>query len=325
MKVLFVSSGNTTLGISTPVRIQGESLKKNGVDVNFYTIKGKGLGGYIKNVYGLRNKLRSNGFQLIHAHYGLSGIVAILASRGKKVIVSFMGSDLMGITKEGGKKPIYNKGLLLLHRLFAKYLHACCIVKSNSLKRYLKNDNAVVIPNGIDFEIFYPLDLENTRRKLNLPLNNKIILFAADPGRVEKNFKLAADAVTLVKHAGTVLLPVYDKNQMELNDYYNAADVLLLTSLNEGSPNVIKEAMACNLPIVSTDVGDVREITDETAGCYVTSFDPTDIARCIEHALAFGRRTEGAAKVRHLEINKVALRIISLYERVLQENGNAGF
>jgi teichuronic acid biosynthesis glycosyltransferase TuaC len=93
--------------------------------------------------------------------------------------------------------------------------------------------------------------------------------------------------------------------------------VVLLTSLWEGSPNVIKEAMACNTPIVSTDVGDVKEIIGKTEGCFITSFDPEDVSDKIKKALEFGKRTTGREDIKHLESGVVAKRIIAIYKNVL--------
>jgi glycosyltransferase involved in cell wall biosynthesis len=102
--------------------------------------------------------------------------------------------------------------------------------------------------------------------------------------------------------------------------YFNAADVLLLTSLWEGSPNVVKEAMACNLPIVSTDVGDVRELMGGTAGCYITNFHASDVAKKLRLALEFGKRTDGRKKVRHLDTIQIAEKISKIYHQVLTNN-----
>ena len=105
----------------------------------------------------------------------------------------------------------------------------------------------------------------------------------------------------------------------EVCDAMNASDVLLFTSLQEGSPNVIKEAMACNLPIVSVDVGDVREVIGRTKGCYVTSFDAFEIAEKLRLVLENGKRTNGRVSIRHLEINNIARKIIGIYLSVLKK------
>ena len=100
--------------------------------------------------------------------------------------------------------------------------------------------------------------------------------------------------------------------------YLNLADVLVVTSFEEGSPNVIKEAMACNCPIVSTDVGDVKEVIGNTRGCYITSLDPGDVAEKILLALEFDNRTNGRNNIRYLELNVIAEKIIKVYESVVK-------
>ena len=113
-----------------------------------------------------------------------------------------------------------------------------------------------------------------------------------------------------------ILYPVYDHPHDEVVRYMCAADALLLTSVSEGSPNVIKEAMACNCPIVSTDVGDVRWITENVAGTYVAdNDDPGAISICIRNALVFNNRTRGRDVIVQKGITSdcIADRIIELY------------
>jgi len=105
-------------------------------------------------------------------------------------------------------------------------------------------------------------------------------------------------------------------------EYYSASDVILLTSLWEGSPNVIKEAMACNCPIVTTDVGDVRWIIGDTEGCYIASLDPNDYSLKMKKALDFAQKsgkTNGRNRIIYLglDADTIALRIIGVYEKVL--------
>jgi len=105
--------------------------------------------------------------------------------------------------------------------------------------------------------------------------------------------------------------------------YLNAADVLLMTLKYEGSPNIIKEAMACNCPIVSTDVGDVNWVMGETESCFITSFDPNDIVDKMKTALKFGNRTKGRDRLIDLGLDSdtIAKKIVTLYTSVLTKNG----
>ena len=161
------------------------------------------------------------------------------------------------------------------------------------------------------------------------------IVWCSNPSRVEKNWSLAERSVALLnekrsKHGEqpAQLVPVYDHTPQEVATYMNAADCLLLTSDTEGSPNVIKEAMACCCPIVTTDVGDVRERLHQLDGCYIAEdhdirFTSTEkaapiIAECLEKALSFGRRTQGLERIRQdgLEIGQIARRISHLYREL---------
>ena len=317
MKALFVCSGNKRVGISPIVKNQGMSLEKHGVEVKYFPVEGKGILGYLKNTPHLKKVLKSNGFDLIHAHYWCSGVLGYLARSGHKLVISFMGSDLIIPLNSTIKERLPARMLLGFNRFMARHAYDLCIVKSKELKSMLRLGRAAVVPNGVDFDTFQPQDPQEARKKLKLPPDKKIVLFAADPARPEKNYQLASDAVQRLAIPGMELLVVYDKDQDELVDYYNAADALLLTSLHEGSPNVVKEAMACNLPIVSVDVGDVKEIISGTQGCYLTNFDPEDIADKLAMAISFGKRTQGREHIRHLESNETAATIVSLYSRVL--------
>jgi glycosyltransferase involved in cell wall biosynthesis len=107
--------------------------------------------------------------------------------------------------------------------------------------------------------------------------------------------------------------------------YMNACDVLLLVSDAEGSPMVIKEAMACNLPIVSVAVSDVPQVIGDTEGCYLCSQDSEDAAEKLELALHWGRRTDGRKSVTHMEAGQISRRIVSVYEELLRDKTEHGF
>lgn len=304
MKILFVSSGNTGFGISPITSSQGESLKKIGVNVEFFTITGKGVFSYLRHIPLLRKYLGENHFDLIHAHYSFSGITASLAFPKQAVLVSLMGSDVHART--------YLKCVI---KWFAHHYWKAIIVKSREMADILGMD-CHVIPNGVDFDIFHPMDKKSARQKLALP-DSKLVMFIGDPTRPEKNFTLAEKAVNLLNDSSVKLLRVY-KTEPKLIPYYiNAADVLILTSLWEGSPNVIKEAMACNCPIVSTDVADVKEQIGSVEGCFITGYEPQEVAQKISQALKFNRKTDGREHISHLDSRDVARQVVQVYEKVL--------
>jgi len=148
MNILFISSGNTLNGISPVVESQGKSLIEYGHQVDFFTIKGKGLKGYINATINLRKFLKGKNYDVLHAHYGLSGIIALLANRCLPLVVSFMGDDLLGSNRKNGKISKLSVFLTGVNRLMASRYYRFSIVKSAQMLRILNIRNAEVIPNG---------------------------------------------------------------------------------------------------------------------------------------------------------------------------------
>jgi glycosyltransferase involved in cell wall biosynthesis len=305
MELLFVSRGKNTT-ISPIVQAQGESLKDQ-ILVSYVTIEGKGIAGYIKSIFKIRSIIAKNHFDIIHAHYSLSGFSAAMSGH-KAVVCSLMGSDIFA-----------NNVLLIITRLLAKYFWKATIVKSERMKSHLGFKNVNIIPNGINLEIFQPMNVQEAREKLRFAEDKKYILFLADPARPEKNYTLAEQACNIIsKQQNVELMALHTIPHAEIPLYLSAADVLLLTSKHEGSPNVVKEAMACNCPVVSTDVGDVKEVINDTEGCYITNFDPEDVAEKLNLALDFGNQTNGREKIKHLDDKIIAEKIIKIYTQVIQ-------
>ena len=208
-------------------------------------------------------------------------------------------------------------------RFFVDHVWDSVIVQSERTKKQLDRDVAV-IPNGVDIEKFQIVEKEEAKRMVGLDAAKRYVIFVSNPERKEKNFALAEAAFELLSEKKEiVLLPVFDKSHEEVVKYMCAADVLLMTSFKEGSPNVIKEAMSCNCPIVVTDVGDVRWVTSGVEGTYVAdTYEPKEIADLLEKALRFGKRTEGREQILRLELTteKVARRIQGIYLKAINNH-----
>ncbi|MDC1327138.1 glycosyltransferase family 4 protein [Ulvibacter sp.] len=304
MKVLFVSSGNSKDGISPITLNQGESLKSQGVFIEYYSLKGKGIIGYFHNILPLRKRLKISNYDIVHAHYSLSSFVASLAG-ASPLIVSLMGTDVKA-------SPFFK----IFIKFFAKYIWKATIVKSNDMAESLGVKDVMVIPNGVNFNRFKPLDKIDCQKQLEWDYNKKHILFAANQDREEKNYKLAAGAIAILKDSNIIVHFLKDVPNKEVPLYYNAADVVLLTSLWEGSPNVIKEAMACNRPIVATDVGDIAEVILGSKGCFICKFNKNDLAKKIQQALAFNA-TDGRSNIENLNADRISNLIVSMYQSTL--------
>ena len=142
------------------------------------------------------------------------------------------------------------------------------------MKSKLPELDIEVVPNGVDFKRFFPMRKEIARKKLNWDKNEKIILFNGHKQLCEELFFSFRSGFLL---PFTVrLVQIMDIKHSEMNLYFNASDLLLSTSLWEGSPNVIKEAMATNTIIISTNVGDALFIWIINNN-FITSYDSNEI------------------------------------------------
>lgn len=310
LRVLFIFSGNSINGIGAVVSNQANSISKQGVYIHYFPIRGKGLYSYIKQAFLLRKHLRKNTFDIIHAHYSLSAFAATLAG-SKPLIVSLMGSD----ARAGG-----------LISLFIRYLYKThwreLIVKSPSMAKQLRLKNSHIIPNGVDLSFFRPINDSGLKTKFGFSEKKKTLLFLADPDRESKNFTLAKQAFDVLSPEVGELKVRFNLPKEEIPEIINAADIILLTSLWEGSPNVIKEAMACNKPIVATNVGDIAWLFGNEPGHFLTSFDPEDVAAKLKLALEFSEKhqnSNGRQRIIELGLSSemVSQKIISIYNSVL--------
>jgi teichuronic acid biosynthesis glycosyltransferase TuaC len=199
------------------------------------------------------------------------------------------------------------------------------ILVSEEQKRKLGCKTAEIIPCGINLVFFKPVPREEARRKLGLPLDKKLVLWVGNHLRPEKRFDIVEAAIALARAKDpSIELVLVDGQPHEVVPLYmSAGDAVLLVSDAEGSPMVIHEAMACNLPIVSVPVGDVPEVISGTEGCYLCAQNPADVAEKLALALQFPGRTNGREYIKYMEEGTTARRILSLYRQVLQKRNRS--
>jgi teichuronic acid biosynthesis glycosyltransferase TuaC len=317
MKVLIVCSGNAGF-ISPFIKEQAEAIANHSLRVDYFTIVGKGLIGYLSNLNKLNNKIVEFEPDIIHAHYGLSGLLASFSKRYCPLITTFHGNDINPIIIDR-KKNNFN---MLLSKIASKRSDYSILVNLEFVDKIstLKFKYSV-IPCHVDLDIFHEVDKQAARSQLGFFDETKYILFSSSFDVPIKNYSLAKKAFNYIENTKVIELKGYSR--AEVNLLFNACDIALLTSLNEGSPQFIKEAMACNCPIVYTDVGDIRWVVGETEGCFLTSFEPDDVARKIKLAIDFSQkvgRTKGRKKIIELGLDSetITKRIIDIYEKVLQ-------
>ena len=307
MKILIVANHNKG-SYATFVVEQVESLKKHGVEIDFFGVRGKGLFGYFSNLSALKKKIDLFQPDLIHAHYGLCGLLANL-QRKIPVVTTYHGSD------------IHSKGM----PLFFSRLSIMLSVYNIFVSKYLqiqsgwRGNKQCIIPCGVDLDIFKPMDRTEARKLMKWDVQGKYVLFSGTFDNAVKNSPLAIEAVEQMEDVNLVELKGYDRKQV--CTALNASNCLLLTSFREGSPQVIKEALACGVPIVSVNVGDVKESMDGINGCYITTYDVFDVITSLRQAIEFNGKNDGRERIISLGLDNetVAKRIFKIYKQIRKD------
>ncbi len=303
------------------VQAQMESLRPLGVDYDLLFVNGRiSKWNYLRGLGGLWRRLRASRYDLIHAHMGLAGWVARFQWR-VPLVVSFLGNDIPGKVDRRGRTTLYGRCLELSSFVLAR-LASAVIVKSKEMKRRLRLESVRVIPNGVDLELFRPLPRDEARRMLGLGVERKLVLFPYNPLEPRKRYDLVEAAVARAREKVPELeiLQVARLPQQKVPLYMNAADVMVMASMLEGSPNTVKEALAVNLPVITVDVGDTAELLYSTEGNYLVPRDVEVIAEKIVEVCRRGTRSRSRDRVaQRLSLESVARQIVAVYEDVLRE------
>ena len=308
MKVLIVASDKG--GKFAPfVEEQILALKKNGIEIFCYKIKGKGLLGYLRELPIIMRTIKNCKPNIIHAHYGLSGLLANL-QRKIPVVTTYHGSD------------INNPKILPFSKVSIKLSSYNIFVSQRNIAIATPKNRFTLIPCGVDLTEEQLISRDKAREVLNIEKNEKIILFAGAFNNRVKDAELAKKSVDILnkkqKKVRFVELKNYTRKKVSL--LMCAVNCLLMTSKTEGSPQVIKEAMACGCPIVSVDVGDVAERTSGVEGCYIVpSREAAEIAGELQKAITFEGKTNGRERIIEMGLcnEQIVGQLIKIYKQVL--------
>ena len=305
MKVLVVASYNK--GRFAPFILeQAAALTRQGCEIDYLGLQGKGLKGYLKNLPSLKQKIKVFQPDVIHAHYGLSGLLANLQRR-VPVVTTYHGSD------------INEKSVLPFSKISMGLSAWNIFVSRKTLDIAQPKKHYSLLPCGIDLCEVQLTGKNDARRKMKLEEKKMFVLFASAFDNAVKNAPLAKEAVSFMQDDNVELLELKGYSREEVTQLMCAADVFLMTSLSEGSPQVIKEAMACGCPIVSVDVGDVKERVGGIDGCYVAdSREPQELSELLKRAMSYEGRTKGRERIEAdgLDNRDVAERLMRIYNIV---------
>jgi glycosyltransferase involved in cell wall biosynthesis len=376
MKILIIASDKG--GHFVPfIEEQITALQARGVQIVRYGVTGKGITGYLRELPALRRLIRAERPNIIHAHYGLCGLLANL-QRMVPVVTTYHGSDInvpsiLRISKIAMRLSAHNIFVSARSASLAigngQWANSECKVESVKFKgeddeckvesvkfkgeETGKADTSAstlytlhptqteastpytlhptpkntLLPCGVNLTDDQLLSRSEARTALGIAEDVKVILFAGAFDNAVKDAPLAQAAVAALPastpytlHLTPILQELRGFSRAEVNCWMCAANALLMTSKTEGSPQVIKEAMACGCPIVSVDVGDVAERTSGVEGCYVVpSREPKDIAQALVQAIAFIGNTNGREKIIEMGLSneQVAEQLLHIYKQLL--------
>lgn len=310
MRILIVANYNP--GHFSPFVVeQMEALREAGVEIDTYGIVGKGWFGYLKNISGIRRKIRMFKPDIVHAHYGLSGLCAnfqrlvpVVTTFHNGETLSFTSNLLSSIGAMGTKHVIY----------VAEHIRQLSLYKAKHFS---------IIPCGVNLEECRSIPFMEARKQLGFEEGKKYILFGGAFDNLRKNYPLLKEAVDLLDNKGDVVcLEMKGLTREECVLRMSACDLFALPTKSEGSPQALKEAMACNCPIIATDVADIKHLLGDINGHFICSFDPSDVSEQISKAFDFNRRTNGRQRIMELGLTNdiVAKKLVEVYEKVLKRS-----
>jgi glycosyltransferase involved in cell wall biosynthesis len=283
------------------VRDQVEALQRvEGLDIELFTF-GLGAREYLHAAGQLRRRYKGRRFDVVHAHYGLCGWTA-LAVRGAPHVVTFHGTDLA------------HPRVGPLSRALARLIALPAPVSASLARdgRLAARKRLAVLPCGVNLERFHPIDRREARTKLGLDPDKPLLLFPADPARPEKRYDRARE---LADAAGTNLIAYEQRPPEEIPLMVNAANAVLVTSEREGFGLAPLEALACDVPVLATDVGVAPLVLEDIPGSLCAPFDLARWSAALApHLAAADPRVNGRLRASLFDRNRLAERVFRAYQ-----------
>jgi teichuronic acid biosynthesis glycosyltransferase TuaC len=300
------------------VRREADALRAWGHDVEVLGFDNRNYVNFLAEWLRLRAAVARAKPDILHAQYGkFTALMAAFA--GAPLVITFRGTDI----NRNAKYSILRSAAGIFASQLAAFFARGIVCVSGEIRSKVwarRWRPSIVLPTGVDLRLFKPMDRDEARRELGYGPDERVVLFNDGKNPEVKDPALALATVERAKTKIAQLRFVVLNGMVRPEDiplYMNAADALLLTSRTEGSPTVVQEAMACNLPVVSVDVGDVRERLEGVQHCaVVSSRDPAMLAAELVKLLENPRRSDGGTRASSLGVRAIAVRLVEFYRAV---------
>lgn len=327
MKVLAITSQWPTQENPSAVPFlvrEVEALRHLGVEIDVFHFKGGFRpANYYRANRNLIKQLSLKDYDLLHGHFGVGGLPAFLLKQ-YPLVISFRGSDLNGMYDLAGNMTLAGRFLRMVSQLVALRASEAILV-SESMQQHLPRKDFHIIPSGLDLDLFKPLPKQEARQLLGLSANHQYVLFAGGINNPVKRYPLATQAIELAqsRFPNLKLLLANQVAPAKMPTYLSAADALILTSISEGSPNIVKEALACNCPVASVKVGDVPRLLQDLNGCYLSDDDsPKALAEALINVLEYAGDIKTRERVLTLSSHHTAQKIFDVYQKALTQKAS---
>jgi glycosyltransferase involved in cell wall biosynthesis len=304
-------------------RRQMVSLEQRGVNVrNFFLSSRTSLGVLLGEMGRFRDAVQQFDPHIIHAHYGTVTSLFCAAATSRPLIISFRGSDLNPTSDIGKMRSLVGRFFSQISAVRAS--HIICVSQELKSRLWLRTGRTSIIFDGVDLSLFKPMQRDEARRKLGWNQESKFIFFNLGGRPAGKRLYLAESAIEHARRTipDIELVPVSKVDPERIPLYMNACDCLLLTSDWEGSPTVVKEALACNLPVVSVDVGDVKELVKGVQPSWVGPADAEAIGSALVGILQTRTRSNGHTRAGEMSERNTTSRVLALYREIALAGGN---
>ena len=294
-KILAVIPGTGDSNTFVFAKRQVEQMISLGLDVDVCYFEDRSrLKGILNFICQYRKRLKEFKPDVVHVHYGtITSLISTFFSCSP-VVVTFRGSDV-NPNSEGNHILVFVAHLMSQISAFSAF-RVICVSEEMKRRLWCSKDKVSIIPSGVNIDEFIPFAKLEARKLLNMDLYKPLVLFnLGRSGLINKRLDLAEKAIKILNEKFEIELVILsgDIEPAKVYLYLNAVDVLLLNSNYEGSPTIIQEALACNTPICSTNVGDVEYMLDRVSNCVIVSRDPYRIAEGLEILVNNAGRSNG--------------------------------